>query len=67
MKYEWLEQLTYHLHGSSSENNKCGVKIVDFSEVPSVTERSVPKKVSAVQPVHRAPDISGAFLMASYS
>ena len=35
MKYEWLEQLTYHLHGSSSENNKCGVKIVDFSEVPS--------------------------------
>lgn len=35
MQFEWLEKLTFCLLGSSNENNNCGVKIIDFSEVPS--------------------------------
>jgi Predicted ATPase len=35
MRYEWLEELAMVLLGSTSVRKKGGVKIVDFSEVPS--------------------------------
>jgi len=35
MRYEWLEELATVLLGSTTVRNKGGVKIIDFSEVPS--------------------------------
>lgn len=35
MRYEWLEELATVLLGSTIVRNKGGVKIIDFSEVPS--------------------------------
>lgn len=35
MKFDWLERLTTALLGSSKENDMGGIKIIDFSEVPS--------------------------------
>lgn len=35
MRYEWLEELATVLLGSTSVRKKGGVKIIDFSEVPS--------------------------------
>lgn len=35
LKFEWLEGLTKTLLGSGTENNSTGIKIVNFSEVPS--------------------------------
>jgi Helicase HerA, central domain len=35
MRYEWLEELATVLLGSTTLRNKGGVKIIDFSEVPS--------------------------------
>jgi DNA helicase HerA-like ATPase len=35
LEFSWLESLIAQLLGSTSENNKGGIKIVDFSEVPS--------------------------------
>lgn len=35
MRYEWLEELAIVLLGSTTVRNKGGVKIIDFSEVPS--------------------------------
>lgn len=34
-RFEWLNELTNLLFGNKSENNKGGIKIVNFSEVPS--------------------------------
>ncbi len=33
--FSWLEKLTSRILGSSTENGKAGIKIIDFSEVPS--------------------------------
>lgn len=33
--FPWLEKLTNQILGSESENGKAGIKIIDFSEVPS--------------------------------
>lgn len=35
LDFNWLEKLTNAILGSTSENNKAGIKIIDFSEVPS--------------------------------
>lgn len=35
LQFEWLEKLCKTLLGSHTENNSAGIKIVDFSEVPS--------------------------------
>jgi hypothetical protein len=35
LQFEWLEKLTKTLLGSGTENNSAGIKIVNFSEVPS--------------------------------
>jgi hypothetical protein len=35
MDFSWLEKLTCQILGSSQENGKAGVKIINFSEVPS--------------------------------
>lgn len=35
LQFEWLEKLTKTLLGSGAENNSAGIKIVNFSEVPS--------------------------------
>ncbi|WP_379931405.1 ATP-binding protein [Enterobacter sichuanensis] len=35
LRFEWLSELTNCLFGSQAENNKGGVKIINFSEVPS--------------------------------
>lgn len=35
MAFDWLNKLVKTLIGVKSENNKAGIKIVDFSEVPS--------------------------------
>ena len=35
LEYAWLEKLTTTLLGSHSENGQGGIKIIDFSEVPS--------------------------------
>lgn len=35
MEFEWLNKLVKTLIGVSSENSRAGIKIVDFSEVPS--------------------------------
>lgn len=35
LNFSWLEKLTNRILGSSAENGKAGVKIIDFSEVPS--------------------------------
>ncbi|MCG3714255.1 DUF87 domain-containing protein [Aliarcobacter butzleri] len=35
MEFDWLNKLVETLIGVNSENNKAGIKIVDFSEVPS--------------------------------
>lgn len=35
MRYEWLEELATVLLGSTTVRNKGGVKVIDFSEVPS--------------------------------
>jgi DNA helicase HerA-like ATPase len=35
MEFEWLNKLVDILIGVNSENNKAGIKIIDFSEVPS--------------------------------
>lgn len=35
MEFEWLERLVDALLGSTGENGQAGVKILDFSEVPS--------------------------------
>ena len=35
MKFGWLESLTTALLGSTGENNTGGIKIINFSEVPS--------------------------------
>jgi uncharacterized protein len=33
--FSWLEKLTGRILGSATENGKAGIKIIDFSEVPS--------------------------------
>lgn len=35
LDFSWLEKLTSRILGSSAENGKAGIKIIDFSEVPS--------------------------------
>lgn len=35
LDYSWLEKFTTAVLGSSGENGKAGIKIIDFSEVPS--------------------------------
>lgn len=35
LEYTWLEKFTNAILGSTSENNKAGIKIINFSEVPS--------------------------------
>lgn len=35
LDFSWLEKLTSRILGSTSENGKAGIKIIDFSEVPS--------------------------------
>lgn len=35
LDFSWLEKLTNRILGSSAENGKAGIKIIDFSEVPS--------------------------------
>jgi len=35
LRFEWLSELTNCLFGSQAENNKGGVKVINFSEVPS--------------------------------
>lgn len=35
LDFNWLEKLTNAILGSTSENSKAGIKIIDFSEVPS--------------------------------
>ncbi len=35
LRFEWLSELTNYLFGSKHENNLGGVKIINFSEVPS--------------------------------
>lgn len=35
LDFSWLEKLTSQILGSENENGKAGIKIVDFSEVPS--------------------------------
>lgn len=35
LRFEWLEELTKALLGSTSENETGGIKIINFSEVPS--------------------------------
>lgn len=35
MEFEWLNQLVKSVIGVKSENEKAGIKIIDFSEVPS--------------------------------
>ena len=35
LQFEWLEKLTKTLLGSGTENSSAGIKIVNFSEVPS--------------------------------
>lgn len=35
MNFDWLEKFTQAIIGSSAENGKAGIKIIDFSEVPS--------------------------------
>lgn len=35
LDFNWLEQLTNAVLGSTDENGKAGIKIIDFSEVPS--------------------------------
>lgn len=35
LDFSWLEKLTSRILGSFSENGKAGIKIIDFSEVPS--------------------------------
>lgn len=35
LDFSWLEKLTNQILGSSTENGKAGIKIIDFSEVPS--------------------------------
>ncbi len=35
MEYEWMTTLCTHLIGSNAQQDKGGVKIIDFSEVPS--------------------------------
>jgi len=35
LDFSWLEKLTSRILGSSTENGKAGIKIIDFSEVPS--------------------------------
>lgn len=34
-RFEWLSEITNYLFGCGNENNKGGVKIINFSEVPS--------------------------------
>ena len=35
LEFDWLERFTYALLGSTSENGQGGIKVIDFSEVPS--------------------------------
>ena len=35
MKFDWLEKLSTALLGTTSENKQGGIKVIDFSEVPS--------------------------------
>jgi len=35
LDFSWLEKLTSRILGSSTENGKAGIKIINFSEVPS--------------------------------
>jgi len=35
LDFTWLEKLTSKILGSATENGKAGIKIIDFSEVPS--------------------------------
>ena len=35
LHFDWLEQFTCAVLGSTQENNNAGIKIIDFSEVPS--------------------------------
>jgi hypothetical protein len=35
LDFSWLEKFTSAILGSSNENNKAGIKIINFSEVPS--------------------------------
>jgi DNA helicase HerA-like ATPase len=35
LEFSWLDRFTSALLGSTSENNRGGIKIIDFSEVPS--------------------------------
>ena len=35
LEFDWLSQLTDALLGSTQENGQGGIKVIDFSEVPS--------------------------------
>lgn len=35
LDFDWLDKFTHAVLGSSDENGKAGIKIIDFSEVPS--------------------------------
>lgn len=35
LNFSWLDRLSTKLFGSSEENGKAGIKVIDFSEVPS--------------------------------